>query len=63
MRGHDVYMVNISNQHALIMEDFKVGGFGCCLGLRCSYLNKVHVLETLAHQTLLLWLNAIFVSN
>ena len=63
VRGHDVHMVNISNQHALVMEEFKVDGFECCLGLRGSYLNRVHLLEILAHQTSLLSLNAIFVSN
>ena len=26
-----------SNQHVLIMQDFEGVGFGCCLGLRCSY--------------------------
>lgn len=38
--GPDVHRVNIlKNGHVLIMQDFKVVGFGHCHGLRCSYLS------------------------
>jgi hypothetical protein len=30
-----------SNQYVLIMEDFEGVGFGCCLGLRRSYLSNI----------------------